>query len=199
MWQLACVWHVRRWSRSYGTAHRKVSTSLFATASHRRTILASSPLRAGGCDGATRRQHPSQGHGSSRKDFHQMPRCMAGSRDSKVPEHFSFSPDFDAELPAVPAHQRAMLHPHQLPISTSRKLLACPWRPCVPARTEKHQESENPHDRAESPNCACATAPPRACSAGRHCEHVSDCCCLSSTWLIGSALIASCDEDAACS
>ena len=158
MWQLACVWHVRRWSRSYGTAHRKVSTSLFASQRQATAelYLLPPPSRAGGCDGATRRQHASQGHGSSRKDFHQMPRCMAGSRGSKVPEHFSFSPDFDAELPAVPAPQRVTLHPQQLHISTSRELLAYPWWPFASAKTGYPQESnQKPHDRADSPHCVC--------------------------------------------
>ena len=90
------------------------------------------PSRAGGCDGATRRQHPSQGHGSSRKDFHQMPRCMAGSRDSKVPEHFSFSPDFDAELPAVPAHQLAIrADPISQVLERQQQSLTCSQ--CLPA------------------------------------------------------------------
>jgi hypothetical protein len=39
---------------------------------------------------------------------------MADSRDSIVPGHFSFSPGFDAELPAVLAPQRVMLYLHQL-------------------------------------------------------------------------------------
>ena len=99
--------------------------------------------------------HPSQGNGSSPAAFHQMRRCMPDSRDSIVPGQFSFSPGFDAELPAVPAPQRAMLLPHQLHISTSRKLLECPWSPCASEKTEIPQESnQSPHDRAESPNCA---------------------------------------------
>ena len=119
-------------------------------------FLAFTPLsRAAGHDGATRQDHPSQGHGSSPEAFHQKPRCMADSSDSIVPGQFSFSPGFDAELPAVPAPQRAMLLPHQLHISTSRKLLECPWSPCASAKAEMPQESnQSPHDRAESPNCA---------------------------------------------
>ena len=38
-----------------------------------------------------------------------------------------FFAGFDAELPAVPAPQRVILHPHQLHSSTSRELLAYPW------------------------------------------------------------------------
>ena len=111
--------------------------------------------RAAGSDGATRQDHPSQGHGSSPAAFHQMQRCMPDSRDSVVPGQFSFSPGFDAEPPAVPAPQRAMLLPHQLHISTSRKLLACTWSPCASVKTEIPQESnQSPHDRADSPNCA---------------------------------------------
>ena len=111
--------------------------------------------RAAGSDGATRQDHPSQGHGSSPAAFHQMQRCMPNSRDSVVPGQFSFSPGFDAEPPAVPAPQRAMLLPHQLHISTSRKLLACIWSPCASEKTEIPQESNQiPHDRADSPNCA---------------------------------------------
>ena len=80
---------------------------------------------------------------------------MADSRDSIVPGQFSFSPGFDAELPAVPAPERAMLLPHQLHISTSRKLLECPWSPFASEKTEIPQESNQiPHERADSPNCA---------------------------------------------
>ena len=145
--------------------------------------------RAAGSDGATRQDHPSQGHGSSPAACHQMQRCMLDSRDSIVPGQFSFSPGFDAELPAVPAPERAMLLPHQLHISTSRKLLECPWSPCVSATTEIPQESnQSPHDRAESPNCAYrrgALGGGRRshASVGGHCEHVSQFCCLSSTLL----------------
>ena len=134
------------------------SRLLRQTTVHVRTFLAFSPSRAllrAGRDGATRRHHPSQGHGPSPEAFHQIPCCMADSRDSIVPAQFSFSPGFDAELPAVPAPERAMLLPHQLHISTSRKLLECPWSPCASAKTEIPQESnQSPHDRAESPNCA---------------------------------------------
>ena len=111
--------------------------------------------RAAGSDGATRQDHPSQGHGSSPAAFHQMQRCIPDSRDSIVPGQFSFSPGFDAEPPAVPAPQRAMLLPHQLHISTSRKLLECQLSPCASTKTEIPQESnQSPHDRADSPNCA---------------------------------------------
>jgi hypothetical protein len=132
------------------------SRLLRQTANQRATFLAFSPSsRAAGSDGATRRHHPSQGHGSSPEAFHPIPGCMADIHDSIVPGQFSFSPGFDAELPAVPAPQRAMLLPHQLHISTSRKLLECPWSPCASAKTEIPQESnQSPHDRAESPNCA---------------------------------------------
>jgi hypothetical protein len=82
--------------------------------------------RAAGRDGAARRDHPSQGHGSSPAALHQMPRCTADECTSIVPGQFSFGPDFDAELPAVPAPQSVVLHPHQLHISTSRELLAYP-------------------------------------------------------------------------
>ncbi len=118
--------------------------------------MLSPPLaRAAGSDGATRRHHPSQGHGSSPEDFHQITGCMSDRRDSIVPGQFSSLPDFDAELPAVPAPQRAMLLPHQLHISTSRKLLECQLSPCASTKTEIPQESnQSPHDRAESPNCA---------------------------------------------
>ena len=112
--------------------------------------------RAAGRDGATRRAHPSQGHGSSPAALNQMPRCVADSRDSIVPGQFSFSPDFDAELPAVLAPQRVTLHPHQLHISTSRELLAYPWRSCASERTGHPQEvNQKPHDRADSPHCVC--------------------------------------------
>ena len=82
-------------------------------------------------DGATRQDYPSQAHSSPPAALQQKPRCMADSRDSIVPGQSSFSPRFDAELPAVPAPQRVMLHPHQLHISTSRELQAYPWWPCV--------------------------------------------------------------------
>ena len=112
--------------------------------------------RAAGRDGATRRDHPSQGHGSSPAALNQMPRCTAYECASIVPGQFSFEPDFDAELPAVPAPQRVMLHPHQLHISTSRELLAYPWWPCASTGTVKSQESnQKPHDRADSPHCVC--------------------------------------------
>ena len=125
---------------------------------HSATFLTFSPAlsRAAGRDGATRRDHPSQGHGSSPAALNQMPRCMADSRDSTVPGQFSLSPDFDAELPAVPAPQRVTLHPQQLHISTSRELLAYPWWPCASAKTGHPQESnQKPHDRADSPHCVC--------------------------------------------
>ena len=149
---------------------------------------------AAGRDGAARRDHPSQGHGSSPAALNQIPRCMADSRDSTVPGQFSISPDFDAELPAVPAPQRASYHPHQLHISTSRELLAYPWWPFASTRTGTPQEiNQKPHDRADNPHCR--ALPPRShrvhASVGRYCEHVSQCCCLSSTWLIGPAHIAS--------
>ena len=112
--------------------------------------------RAAGRDGATRWDHPSQGHGSSPAALNQMPRCMADSRDSIVPGQFSFPPDFDAELPAVPAPQRVTLHPQQLHISTSRELLAYPWWPFASAKTGYPQESnQKPHDRADSSHCVC--------------------------------------------
>ena len=111
--------------------------------------------RAAGSDGATRQDYPSQAHSSPPAALQQKPRCMTDSRGSIVPGQSSFLPRFDAELPAVPAPQRAMLLPHQLHISTSRKLLECPWGPCASAKTEIPQESnQSPHDRAENPNCA---------------------------------------------
>ena len=88
--------------------------------------------------------------------LNQMPRCMADSRDSTVPGQFSISPDFDAELPAVPAPQRASYHPHQLHISTSRELLAYPWWSFASTKTGYPQESnQKPHDRADSAHCVC--------------------------------------------
>ena len=112
--------------------------------------------RAAGRDGATRWDHPSQGHGSSPAALNQMPHGMAHSRASIVPGQFSFPPDFDAELPAVPAPQRVTLHPQQLHISTSRELLAYPWWPFASAKTGYPQESnQKPHDRADSPHCLC--------------------------------------------
>ena len=105
---------------------------------------------------ATRRDHPTQGHGSSPAALNQMPRCTAYECASIVPGQFSFGPDFDAELPAVPAPQRVMLHPHQLHISTSRELLAYSWWSCASTRTVKPQEiNQKPRDRADSPHCVC--------------------------------------------
>ena len=124
--------------------------------------------RAAGRDGATRRDHPSQGHGSSPAALHQMPRCTADECASIAPGQFSFGPDFDAELPAVPAPQRVTLHPQQLHISTSRELLAYPWWPFASAKTGYPQESnQKPHDRADSSHCAAATEPPCACICGQ--------------------------------
>ena len=118
--------------------------------------LLSPPLARCCRDGATRRDHPSQGHGSSPAALNPMPRCTAYECASIVPGQFSFGPDFDAELPAVPAPQRVMLHPHQLHISTSRELLAYPWWSCASTRTVKPQESnQKPRDRADSPHCVC--------------------------------------------
>ena len=112
--------------------------------------------RAAGRDGAARRDHPSQGHSSSPAALNQMPRCVADSRDSIVPRQFSFSPDFDAELPAVLAPQSASYHPKQLHISTSLELLAYPWRSCASTRTGSLQESnQKANDRADSPHCVC--------------------------------------------
>ena len=67
---------------------------------------ASSAIR----DGATPRDRPSQGHGSSPAAFHQMPRCTADERASIVPGHLSspFRQSFDAELLAVPAPERGL-------------------------------------------------------------------------------------------
>ena len=91
--------------------------------------------------------HPSQGHGSSPAAFHQKPRCVAGCCAPIVPGQSSFSPRFDAELPAVPAPQRVILHPHQLHISTRQELLAYPWWSCVSARTvETQNSSQKPRD-----------------------------------------------------
>ena len=105
--------------------------------------LAFSPLAR---DGATRRHQPSQGHGSSPEDFHQIPGCMADRRDSIMPWQFSSLPYFDAEQPAVPAPQRAMLHPHQVHISTSRELLAYPLWQCVSRKMGNSQDSSHkPH------------------------------------------------------
>ena len=59
-------------------------------------------------DGATPRDHPSQGHGSSPAAFHQMPRCTAD--EPIVPGHLSspFRQNFDAELLAVLAPERGL-------------------------------------------------------------------------------------------
>ena len=61
-------------------------------------------------DGATPRDHPSQGHGSSPAAFHQMPRYTADECASIVPGHVSspFRRSFDAELLAVPAPERGL-------------------------------------------------------------------------------------------
>ena len=102
-----------------------------------------------------------------------MAECCA----SIVPTQFSFSPRFDAELPAVPAPQREMLHPHQLHISTSRvrELLAYPWWPCVSATAGKNPRvaARSHMIRADSPHCACASAPPCACTCGQALESIS--------------------------
>ena len=97
------------------------------------------------------RQRP----GSSPAALNQMPRCTADECLNSA-RAFSFGPDFVAELPAVPAPQRVMLHPHQSLISTSRELLAYPWWPCASTRTVKPQESnQKSHERADSPHCVC--------------------------------------------
>ena len=61
-------------------------------------------------DGATPRDHPSQGHGSSPAAFHQMPRYTADECASIVPGHLPspFRRSFDAELLAVPAPERGL-------------------------------------------------------------------------------------------
>ena len=61
-------------------------------------------------DGATPRDHPSQGHGSSRAAFHQMPRYTADDCASIVPGHMSspFRRSFNAELLAMPAPERGL-------------------------------------------------------------------------------------------
>ena len=90
--------------------------------------------------------------------LNQMPRCTADECASILPGQFSFGPDFDAELPAVPAPQRVMLHPHHSCTyrPASRELLAYPWWPCASTRTVKPQErNQKPHDRADSPHCVC--------------------------------------------
>ena len=160
----------------------------------RAPFLAFSPSRALLAAMARRRRHhPSQGHGSSPAALHQKPRCMTDSRDSIMPVQFSSLPDFDAEPPAVPAPQRVMLHPHRLQISTSQELLAYPWWTYVSTTTGSPQDiSQKPHySSRQSALCL----PPRRhrvrAAAGRHCEHFSPCCCLSSTWLTGKAHITS--------
>jgi hypothetical protein len=107
----------------YNSVFKTFSTETLSTAARSYFLPLS---RAAGRDGAARRDHPSQGHGSSPAALHQMPRCTADECTSIVPGQFSFGPDFDAELPAVPAPQSVVLHPHQLHISTSRELLAYP-------------------------------------------------------------------------
>jgi hypothetical protein len=105
--------------------------------------------RAAGRDGATRRDHPSQGHGSSPAALNQMPRCTADECASIVPGQFFFGPDLMLSYqPRVPAPQRVMLHPHQLHISTSRELLAYPWWPCASTRTVTPQESNQKPSRS---------------------------------------------------
>ena len=68
------------------------------------------PVRSLPRDGATPRDHPSQGHGSSPAAFHQMPRCTADERASIVPGHLSspFRQSLDAELLAVPVPERGL-------------------------------------------------------------------------------------------
>jgi len=132
--------------------------------------------RAAGRDGATRRDHPSQGHGSSPaalNQIDQMPRCTADECASIVPGQFFFGPDLVLSYqPRVPAPQRVMLHPHQLHISTSRELLAYPWWPCASTRTVTPQESNQKPTRSrmiERTVCiaSAATAPPCACICGQ--------------------------------
>ena len=114
--------------------------------------------RAAGRDGAARRDHPSQGHGSSPAALNQIPRCMADSRDSTVPGQFSISPDYDAELPAVPAPQRVLLHrtsctyrPAERAASVSMVAI-CIQKDRIPYPQESNQK---PHDRADSSHCLC--------------------------------------------
>ena len=129
--------------------------------------------RAAGRDGATRRDHPSQGHGSSPAALNQMPCCTADECASIVPGQFFFGPDLMLSYqPRVPAPQRVMLHPHQLHISTSRELLAYPWWPCASTRTVTPQESNQKTTRSrmiERTVCiaSAATAPPCACICGQ--------------------------------
>ena len=167
-------------------SQQKLCASTFDTFSPSRALLTAM---------ARRGDLPSQGHGSSPAALNQMPRCTADECTSIVPGQFSFGPDFDAELPAVPAPHRVMLHPHQLHISTSRELLAYPWwPPCASTRTVKPQESnQKPHGRADSPHCVCrhgATVCMRLW-AGIVSMSGTVLCCLSSTWLIGPAHIVS--------
>jgi hypothetical protein len=90
--------------------------------------------------------------------LNQMPRCTADECASILPGQFSFGPDFDAELPAVPAPQRVMLHPHHSCTyrPASRELLAYPWWPCASTRTVKPQESKqkNAQKDVRQPNVA---------------------------------------------
>ena len=114
---------------------------------------------AAGRDGATRRDHPSQGHGSCPAALDQIPRCMADSRDSTRPGQFSISPDFDAELPAVPAPEnvsRCTRNSCTYRPAESCYVLAYPWWPFASTKTGYPQESnQKPHDRADSSHCAC--------------------------------------------
>ena len=147
------------------------------------------------CRSASRgaRDPPSQGHGWSPAALHQMPRCTADSRASIVPGQFSFSPEVDAELPVVPgastcdAAPATVAHIDQLR-AASASMVAFYHK----------QGQANPGRATSSRRCElkvriafAATAQGVHASVGRYCEHVSPCCCLSSTWLIGPAHIAS--------
>jgi hypothetical protein len=64
--------------------------------------------RALGRDGATRRDHPSQGHGSSPAALNQMPRCTTDKRASVGPEFEPWldtsTPYPDTSTPTLPRH-----------------------------------------------------------------------------------------------
>ena len=102
------------------------------------------PVRSLPRDGATPRDHPSQGHGSSPAAFHQIPRYTADECASIVPGHLPspFRRSFDAELLAVPAPERGLaaaasssstLGTGCSPWSTGRLPLLClsPCRRCA--------------------------------------------------------------------
>ena len=82
----------------YNSVFKTFSTETLSTAARSYFLPLS---RAAGRDGAARRDHPSQGHGSSPAALHQMPRCTADNRASIVP--FKWCQD------SSPSRRRLML------------------------------------------------------------------------------------------